>query len=372
MDLGDVNAIQIRLMTVEMRQKIITRALNLIDRLKDKQLLKGVPVQMTEVELNNNCCLLQDVLGNEPTCLELDGITVNSTLFVVGDLFGQFGHLLRLFDKFGFPPEKRYLFLGNYASNNTTNTNIEVLALLFAYKLCYPKSIYLLRGRHECVNLARTYGLYDECVKRFSRRLWSSIVGVFGYLPPAALIHDQIFCVHSGLSPNFYMNELTDLNKFKDYCHTFITKPVEIDPNNVTTHLLWSDPDETVKNWAQNPIGMGYLFGLDVVKKFCNRLDLALVIRSGELILKGFDYFQDHRLLTIYTAPDFQEYYANDASLVQIQRNPKDQNLRIKIHILKPIIKLRSKSTLKMNMIFEDVIYDLMTPSKCVQKEELI
>ena len=45
------------------------------------------------------------------------------------------------------------------------------------------------------------YGFYDEVRKRYSIRLWKTIVDVFNCMPCVAIIEDKIFCCHGGISP---------------------------------------------------------------------------------------------------------------------------------------------------------------------------
>ncbi|VDP76516.1 unnamed protein product [Echinostoma caproni] len=295
--------------THQMRRRIMQSVLTLIPRLTDRQVLKETPI------------------------------------YVVGDILGQYVHLLRIFNEFGHPPGKRYLFLGNYATQNPLG--IETLALLFAYKLLYPQSIYLLRGRRECPTIGRLYGQYDQCVKRFSRRLWHEISTVFTYLPVAAIIEDQILCVHSGLSPSIQYADLTSVNELRGQFLRLITRPNEIQPHALTTHLIWSEPDEGTTGWDQNPAGLGYLFGPDVVKAVCDRLDLLQIVRSSGLVRKGCARFADTKLVSVFSAPDLEDTYENDGA----------------------VLHFSSKRTTRMNVKFEDVAFDmLLTDKKMEQK----
>ena len=60
----------------------------------------------------------------------------------------------------------------------------------------------MLRGNHECSQINRIYGFYDECKKRYSLKLWKVFSLCFKTLPVAAVIDEKIFCMHGGLSPS--------------------------------------------------------------------------------------------------------------------------------------------------------------------------
>lgn len=112
--------------------------------------------------------LLIPILEKEPIILELE-----APLVVAGDIHGQLHDLFRFFNQIGPPPLKKYLFQGDYVDRSPYD--IEVIILLFAYKIRYPGYLNLLRGNHECKLINCIYGFKESCKRAFERdgiRIW--------------------------------------------------------------------------------------------------------------------------------------------------------------------------------------------------------
>lgn len=69
----------------------------------------GKDVKLSETEVKAVCQMSREVFLQQPVLLELE-----APIKIVGDIHGQFQDLLKIFDYGGFPPEKNYLFLGDY------------------------------------------------------------------------------------------------------------------------------------------------------------------------------------------------------------------------------------------------------------------
>ena len=119
--------------------------------------------------------------------------------------------MLRLFDiAGGAPPINKFLLVGDFVDRG--KQSIETMCLLMAYKIKYPKMIFLLRGNHESISITRLYGFYDECKRRYSISLWRDFCTMFNYLPVSAVIDERILCMHGGLSPDLiHLSQINDI-----------------------------------------------------------------------------------------------------------------------------------------------------------------
>ncbi|KAJ8559512.1 hypothetical protein K7X08_003570 [Anisodus acutangulus] len=238
-------------------------------------------VQLSEAEIRSLCTACKEIFLQQPNLLELE-----APIKICGDIHGQYGDLLRLFEYGGFPPEANYLFLGDYVDRG--KQSLETICLLLAYKIKYPENFFLLRGNHECASINRIYGFYDECKRRFNVRLWKTFTDCFNCLPVAALIDDKILCMHGGLSPN-----LTDLDLIRN-----LPRPTDVPDSGLLCDLLWSDPSREVKGWGMNDRGVSYTYGPDIVAEFLMQHDIDLVCRAHQVVEDGYEFFAERQLVT--------------------------------------------------------------------------
>ena len=242
-----------------------------------------------------------------------------TSLNICGDVHGQFSDLIDIFTTAGFPSERDYIFLGDYVDRGPNS--IETILLLFCFKILYPKRFHMLRGNHECACISKQYGFYDECVRRYDVKLWKKFTQCFNYLPVAAVIGNVIFCVHAGISPE--LEKLEDINN--------ISRPVEIPDQGLLCDLLWSDPNlEKVKGWSPSERGISMTYGPDVVKAFLEKHELELICRSHEAVEKGYEFFGDKKLVTIFSAKNYCGTYKNNGGVMVVHKNLRCSFLIIK------------------------------------------
>ena len=268
-------------------------------------------------EIKYLCKKSLEIFMEEPVFLEL-----SAPIIICGDIHGQFRDLLRLFDFGGVPPKKTYLFLGDYVDRG--KNSIETISLLLAYKIKYPKNIYLLRGNHECEMINRTYGFFDECKRRYDIRIWKLFSDCFNWLPISALINERILCMHGGLSP-----ELINID-----CLKKIVRPTEVPDKGLLCDLLWSDPEKGVEDWAPNQRGISVLFNEKIIKKTVIDFDIDLICRAHQVVENGYEFFAQRRLVTIFSAPNYCGQFDNAGGFMIV-----DQDLMCGFKVLVPEIK---------------------------------
>lgn len=238
---------------------------------------------------------------------------VSSPVTIVGDLHGQVHDVLHMLDSVsGWPPETNYIFLGDFVDRG--HHSVETISLLLALKTKYPAHITLLRGNHESRQITQVYGFYDECVRKYGNAaVWRHAVQTFDGLGVAAVIDERVFCVHGGLSP-----EIRTLDQVRA-----IDRNQEIPHEGAFCDLVWSDPEELASNtpWQMSPRGAGYLFGKAVVDEFCMVNQLQLIARAHQLVMEGRKFHFDHRLVTVWSAPNYCYRCGNVAAILEIDEN---------------------------------------------------
>ena len=169
--------------------------------------------------------------------------------------------------------------------------SVETVTLLVALKIRYPQRITILRGNHESRQITQVYGFYDECLRKYGNaNVWKHFTDLFDYLPLTALIDNQIFCLHGGLSPSIdTLDNIRALDRIQEVPH-----------EGPMCDLLWSDPDDRC-GWGISPRGAGYTFGQDISEAFNHTNGLTLVARAHQLVMEGFNWSQDRNVVTIFS-----------------------------------------------------------------------
>jgi diadenosine tetraphosphatase ApaH/serine/threonine PP2A family protein phosphatase len=269
---------------------------------------------------------LMELLYEEPNVVKL-----NAPITVCGDIHGQLFDLFELLKISGDPVDTKYLFLGDYVDRGYFS--LETFLYVAALKLKYPTQICLLRGNHECRQVSKQYGFYDECVQNYGHGgIWNLCQDCFDILPLAAVIDNRIFCVHGGLSPELLLIEQISL----------INRQQEIPISGAMTDLLWSDPED-VGSWSVSTRGAGWLFGATQTNIFCQQNRIDLIARAHQLVMEGYQYKFDEKVITVWSAPNYGYRTGNVASVMKL-----DSDLNRELRIFKDVPEVSSQKPVDM------------------------
>jgi len=229
---------------------------------------------LPENEVKMLCDKAREILSTESNVQP-----VKCPVTICGDIHGQFWDMMELFKIGGRPPDTNYLFMGDYVDRGLYS--LETVSLLILLKVRYRDRITILRGNHESRQITQVYGFYDECLRKYGNaNVWKYFTDLFDYLPLTAVVENQIFCLHGGLSPSIdTLEQIRQLDRLQEVPH-----------EGPMCDLLWSDPDERT-GWGISPRGAGYTFGMDISDQFLHTNNISLIARAHQLIMTVFFNF---------------------------------------------------------------------------------
>ncbi len=243
---------------------------------------------------------------------------------VIGDLHGDIESLVSILKSSDFVQKmtKRkdatLIFLGDYGDRGARST--EVYYMILKLKLGFPQQVVLLRGNHEGPEdlMASPHDLPMQFQFRFKeqgRTVYSKVRELFAYLYNAVLVEEHYLMVHGGLSPN--------INSIEDVAHANLTHPKQ----EFLEDLLWSDPNETVKEVLYSPRGAGKLFGKSVTEKVLGKLGVKILIRGHEPCEEGFKFNHDGKVLTLFSRKG-APYFNSHGAYLQLPLSEKFESVK--------------------------------------------
>ncbi|EDL05265.1 protein phosphatase, EF hand calcium-binding domain 2, isoform CRA_c [Mus musculus] len=221
---------------------------------------------------------------------------------VCGDLHGQLDDLIFIFYKNGLPsPERAYVFNGDFVDRG--KDSVEVLMVLFAFMLVYPKEFHLNRGNHEDHLVNLRYGFTKEVMHKYKihgKKILRTLQDVFCWLPLATLVDEKVLVLHGGVSDKTDLELLAKLDRHK------------------VVDILWSDPAAQEGCKANAVRGGGCYFGPDVTERLMEKYKLQLLIRSHECKPEGYEFCHNRKVLTIFSASNYYEVGSNRGAYVKL------------------------------------------------------
>jgi predicted phosphodiesterase len=251
-------------------------------------------------------------IGNFTVTGRLVKLKPKGEALILGDLHGDLESLIdimkesRFVERMSQNGNAMLVFLGDYGDRGQYSK--EIYYTVLKLKLGFPRQVVLMRGNHEGPEdlLASPHDLPIEFQAKFGekwREAYSKIRGLFDCLYIAVFVEERYLMVHGGLP--FQAKTLEDLA----YAHRLHPKKTFLE------EMLWSDPDETVKQTTSSPRGAGKLFGEKMTNELLKRFDVRILIRGHEPSAEGFKINHSGKILTLFSRKGSPYFNVNGAYL---------------------------------------------------------
>ncbi len=201
---------------------------------------------------------------------------------------------------------------------------MQCVLYLWALKIWYPNTLFLLRGNHECRHLTDYFTFKLEVQHKYSANVYDECMTSFCNLPLAAVMNKQFLCIHGGLSPELVtLDDLRKVDRFR-----------EPPTHGIMCDILWADPLEEFGNeknsdgFVHNHVrGCSYFFTYTAACQFLERNGLLSIIRAHEAQDAGYRMYRKTKttgfpsVMTIFSAPNYLDVYNNKAAVLKYENN---------------------------------------------------
>ncbi|EAX91331.1 Ser/Thr protein phosphatase, putative [Trichomonas vaginalis G3] len=219
---------------------------------------------------------------------------LNGKFIVVGDLHGHLMDLFRIFKHSGWPPQNKYLFLGDIVDRG--EFSLETCTIILLLKVLYPEHVYVIRGNHEFAEMYRIGGFGEELRNTYKDSDVTPFFDMtFCEIPIAAIINMRYLCIHGGIGPQF--SRISELE--------MIPRPLVGYVDELSQTILWSDPSPYVTGFQPSSRGCGYFFGEDKCAEFIDRNAIDMIIRGHECVEKGVEFMFKRKCMTVFSASKY-------------------------------------------------------------------
>uniref|UniRef100_A0A7S4Q813 Serine/threonine specific protein phosphatases domain-containing protein n=1 Tax=Alexandrium monilatum TaxID=311494 RepID=A0A7S4Q813_9DINO len=230
--------------------------------------------------------------------------------------------------------EVSYVFNGDWVDRGYHQ--LEVVVLLFAFKIMFPGQVWLTRGNHEDrgqnikTSLKGSLGFDKACLQHFdgpiAQQVFDAFHETFDWLPLAARIEGRILVLHGGLGKGDWT-----LDMMRSVERPLPLTDMTSELGNMVYNVLWSDPLAPDRKKPVETFGVHSshrtrhksimaTFGRDVTESFCMREGIDLVIRSHQFKQwgKGYELMHDGLLMRVFSARNYCGSAFNDGGILLI------------------------------------------------------
>lgn len=198
------------------------------------------------------------------------------------------------------------------------------------------------------------------------RQAYMAFLDAFHALPLASLIvrgRSRVMVMHGGLS------RMASATTLSHYARINRRRPTPFNARNLPDQLfedtLWSDP-RPVARVEESPRGAGVCFGSQLSHDFCKLNRLDYIIRSHEMMMRGYLVHHNFKVVTLFSASDYCGNANNLGAVARLRYDTKEPEFTT---FFVPG-EVRDRETRK-ELALERRVLGMLVERVCLKKQEL-